>query len=182
MSSPMGLRLVKRGRGGEPTKRYRVTAASGDIGINTPVVEAGSHDRVQPATAASNAPIDGTVVGVYLNTATDLPAYETAPYIASGASGEVHVARALQDAEFAIHAESAAMTSAAPGQYTNLATNAVNTTTGISTARVDDTVFASGSHQLKVLGLVDRPDNDWGDWQPEILVAIHLTNLAQVAS
>ena len=70
------------------------------------------------------------------------------------------------------------------GSQYNTSAIAGNTTTGLSSMSLDSgTVTTSGNKQLRLIGIVPGPDNNWGDTYVNALVQISLhQNTANVAA
>lgn len=157
-----------------------VATASGNIGKGTFVTIAAGN-IVDVATSASANAMYAIVQGVRDSSGNAI--VDAAPYIASGGSGIAEVVPLTEDIFVSICAYTASATSAAPGQYIDLKSNGVNTSTGLSTACVDDANIDTGAtRQFQIIDKVDRPDNDWGDHQMELIVRLNLNQRVQVRS
>ena len=64
------------------------------------------------------------------------------------------------------------LTQAAVGTNTDILATAGNTRTGMSAEEVDQSEIGTAAAQVRILGRVDEPDNDWGD-HTDLLVMIN---------
>lgn len=170
VDAPRGLRPVKH-LDGSPyngaCNRYYVPSSDGTaIFIGDAVKSAGSADAdgvASVAQAAAGNTIRGVVIGV--EPVTD----ESLVYRAASTERYVYVADA-PDLIFEIQEDSdgGALTAASVGLNADLIVAAGSTTTGTSGMELDSSTAATGSAQLRILGLVRRPDNEIGTnaaWQ-----------------
>jgi hypothetical protein len=153
---------------------YYVSSASANMGVGDLVVTAGSATAagtptVQLVSAGSTAAV-GVIVGI-INAKLDPVSgamtsgsisLDTPQYIASGGSAYVLV---CDDPTVVFEAETSNGTPAAAdvGLNASHANGTFNTTTGTSNATVDmGTKATTAALTLKILGFVNRPDNEIG--------------------
>lgn len=171
-----GFRPVKH-LNGSPwmgnTNIYYVSSASANMGVGDPVKVGGTASATGVATVALAAAADailGVVVGV-INAKLDPVtgamtagsiALDTPQYIASSGSGFVLV---CDDPTVVFEAETSGTTLAAAdvGLNINHAAGTFDTTRGSSQATLDtSTKNTTAAHTFKLLGFVQRPDNEIG--------------------
>ncbi|WP_299477008.1 hypothetical protein [uncultured Paracoccus sp.] len=179
--TPFGLRPVRHRNGapynGAATRYYVPASDSTALFIGDPVIFAGSADAngvasVTRASAAGGAYMLGPVVAVEPVTADSLP------YRAASTERYVWVADD-PDLVFEIQEDSVggALAAADIGLNADIVIAAGSTATGRSGVELDTSTKATtNTLQLRILGLVQRPDNEVGA-NAKVLVTINLHSL-----
>lgn len=168
--TPFGFKPIRQlgaapisGGGG---RYYRATGDSTDIFIGDPVDLGGTGDTagtapsVVRATAGSGGYVVGVVTGIENNTSDNL----SRKYLPSGVAGYLLVDD-NPNTEFEVQEDSAgnALTATAIGSNIDFVIGSGNQTTGISATEINsDTCDTTNTLQCRVLGLVDRADNELG--------------------
>ena len=169
---PAGLKPIKHINGipwnGKFNMYYKAAGLAEAIFIGTPVMSAGSADstgKYPTIKLAGQAPARGVVVG-----------FSNTPYLAADLTdldllnspvNTAHYVAVVDDPQVIFEAQedndSADLAATSAGANVNLTTESGNTTTGISTVEIDSSSEATTSTlQVKLLRLVDRPDNALG--------------------
>lgn len=168
--SPFGFKPVRKlgsapnsGGGG---RYYRSTGDSTVITIGTPVDLGGTGDTagtaptVVRATAGSGGYVVGVVTGIENLTSDNL----SRKYLPSGEAGYLLVDDD-PNSEFEVQEDSVgnALTATAIGSNIDFIIGTDNTTTGLSSTEIDSSSCdTTNTLQCRVLGLVDRADNELG--------------------
>lgn len=176
---PRGLRPVGTLSGAPwqgAVREYSVDASNATAIFNGDPVTLEADGNVTPT--ADGGVILGVVVGVKVD--RDVAATEHPGYLPATTAGSVLVCIA-PDAIYEVQSDDAATAEVAltdVGANIDLNANAGSTTTGQSAYELDaDTITSAGSAQLRIIGLVDRPDNAVGEFA-KWLVRVHESHLA----
>lgn len=175
-NSPFGLKPVRH-RNGAPyngaVNLYYVPASdSTAIFIGDAVKSAGSADATTGvptvAQAAAGDTIRGVVVGVVPDTAQSLTyrAASTARYLLIADD---------PDLEFEVQEDAVggALALASVGLNADIVVGSGSTTTGLSAMQLDTSTVTTSSAQLRILGFVNRVDNEFASANAKVRVMIN---------
>jgi len=182
VDNPHGLTPIEHINGNPwngATRRCRVDATAGDLFVGDAVVWNGSgyqgYPEVNVATVGDGNKIFGVIVSFEPNPASGLESL----YIASADSGWANVC-VDPDVVYMIQ-DNGVVGSDDIGQNAVLVSDhSGDTTTGISGMEMSATTAANASHQLTIIGGVDRPDVDLTLIHAEWKVIINLHSLRAV--
>ncbi|MBS3776399.1 MAG: hypothetical protein KGY70_14485 [Bacteroidales bacterium] len=180
--TPFGLKPIEH-LNGSPwngvTRKFRVDATAGDLGIGDPVVWNGSGNNGYPEVVLATAGAENKITGVITSVEPD-PDNLDKLYIASADSGYVNVC-CDPDVIFEIQgcSDSALSSDSIGLNAVIVKTHSLDTTYGISGVEMDSgastSPSADGSYQLLIIGGVDREDNDLtavnAKWK--VLISLH---------
>jgi hypothetical protein len=140
------------------TRRCRIDATAGDLGVGDAVLWNGSGSTCYPEIIAASAGDGNPIFGVIVSFEAD-PTNLEQLYIASADSGWANV---CVDPAIVYEIQADDVVGAAEiGRNAPLIfTSTVDTTTGISGTEMDATTSQNGSDQLLIIGAPDRADND----------------------
>jgi len=176
---PRGLRPVGTLSGAAwqgAVREYPVDSSNATAIFKGDAVTLEADGNVTPASATGV--ILGVVVGVKVD--RDVAATEYPGYLPATTAGSVMVCIA-PDAIYEVQSDDAATAEVALtdiGANVDLNVNAGSTVTGQSAHELDaDTITSAGSAQLRIIGVVDRPDNEVGEFG-KWLVRVHESHLA----
>lgn len=170
--TPFGFKPIRKNGGSPETggvgRYYRGTGDANNLFIGDPVALSGTGDTagtapgVVRATAGSGGLVIGVVTGIENNTSDNLGR----SYLPSGSAGYVLVADSpTQEYEVQEDSDSNALAITAIGSNIDFIFGTGNTTTGISACELDSTSCdTTNTLQCRVLGLVDRSDNEIGNY------------------
>lgn len=168
--TPFGFKPIRKVGSAPETggvgRYYRATGDANNLFIGDPVALGGTGDTagtapsVVRATAGSGGLVIGVVVGIENLTSDNLGR----TYLPSGVAGYVLVADdPAQEYEVQEDSDGNALTATAIGSNIDFVFGTGNTTTGISAAEINsDTCDTTNTLQCRVLGLIDRADNELG--------------------
>ena len=171
---PSGLKPIKHINGvpwnGKFNMYYKAAGLGEAMFIGTPVMSAGSADstgKYPTIKLAGQTSARGVIVG-FSNTpylAADLTDLD----LSNSPVSTAHYVAVVDDPQVIFEAQedndSSDLAATSAGSNADLTTESGNTITGISTVEIDsDTEGATGTLQVKLLRLVDRPDNALGDY------------------
>lgn len=169
LNAPNGFRVVKHATGGAPNRRQRYHIASGyaaNICPNDAVVPTGSGKLIQrPATAADR--LIGIFDGCYyLDPNQSQPQYNRLwPTGQALVAGTVADAWVYDDPRTIFEVQmSGAFTLAGIGSLADLVLGAENLLTKTSADAVDSATLDAAGTVVKVLDVVNRPDNAVGNF------------------
>jgi len=161
LDTPFGLKPVQHISGAPwngATRRCRIDATAGDLGIGDAVVWNGAGSTCYPEISGASVGDGNAIFGVIVSFEAD-PTNLEQKYIASADSGWANV---CVDPNVVYEIQGNGVIGAADigANAPLVADHTVNTTTGISGTEMDATTTTNGSDQLIILGAPDRTDND----------------------
>ena len=186
-NTPFGLRPVRHRNGapynGAATRYYVPASDSTALYLGDPVIIAGSADAdgvasVTKATAAGGAYMLGPVVSVEPADGTNSGGRDSTTYRAASTAAYVYVADD-PDLIFEVQEDAVggALAAADVGLNGDWIAGSGSTVTGLSGAQLDTSTKATtATLQLRILGFVQRPDNEIGA-NAKVLVSINLHSL-----
>lgn len=158
---PNGARVVRHlnGTTSLQTNKYSVDSSNSTAIFIGDFIIAEADGNVAPYTGTSGGDLLGVCVGV-LGGYDDLSNF----YLAASTAGDIMVCDD-PDAIFAIQEDNAgtALTLAARGANCDVLATGGSTTTGISAHEIDRSTVVATIAQLRLLRLVERDDNAYGD-------------------
>jgi hypothetical protein len=161
IDAPFGLKPVSNLSGAScnmATRRCRVTATAGALGINDAVVWNGAGSTAYPEVQHITAGTDNSVFGVIVSLEAD-PTNLERLYILTDDAGWVNV---CVDPEviYEIQADGVVGAEDIGRNAPLILTHTIDTTTGLSQTEMNSTNSADSGDQLIIVGAPDRADND----------------------
>lgn len=169
--TPFGFKPIRKvgssPESGGVGRYYRGTGDANNLFIGDPVALSGTGDAfgvpgVVRATAGSGGLVIGVVVAIENSTSDNLGR----SYLPSGSAGYLAVSDSVnQEYEVQEDSDSNALAITAIGSNIDFIFGTGNTTTGISACEIDSTSCdTTNTLQCRVLGLVQRSDNEIGNY------------------
>lgn len=181
VDSPFGLKPIEHLNGNPwngATRRCRIDASAGDLGIGDAVIWNGSGSGGYPEVIEATVGDGNKIFGVIVSFEPDPTDLENM-YIASADSGWANVC-VDPDVVYEIQANGVVGDADIGQNAVLIADHSVNTTTGISGTEMNATTGANASYQLLIIGGVDRSDNDLTLTHAKWKVLINLHSLRAV--
>lgn len=165
LDSPRGLWAIRHLSGANvPVRRYAVDASNSTAVYRGDLVKIEADGNVAPAETGAGASVIGVVAGCYDANKKPLT------YLPATTAGYVDVWDD-PDTIFGIQADGATAQTDIGATKDHVA-GAGSTLTGISAHELDSD--GTEQNQLKIIGKVDTPDNDWGaNVDVEVLIVEH---------
>ena len=169
INSPSGFKVVKHATGGLPNRRsrYHIASAYGtNIATNDAVVPTGSGKLIQRPAAATDRLIGIFDGCYYLDPNQSQPQYNRIwPASQTLVSGTVADAWVYDDPRIIFEAQmSGAFTLAGIGSLADIILGTANTTIKLSADAIDSATLDASGVVVKVLDIVNRPDNVMGSF------------------
>ena len=180
-----GFRLVGTTHGRLPSiRKYDVSAHSGALYVGDPVVLSGTGSTAG-IPGVVKASVSSTITGIFMGkvptSGVTAPAIPTVSYIADGGSATIYVCDDPQ-AIFEIQEDSVGgnIAATALGEFCDVTFGAGNANTEMSGCILDSSDAATGDN-VRLLSVVQRPDNVFGNTYCRFLVTIneHTYNAVQ---
>lgn len=186
VNAPNGFTPRRHLTGGtiRPSDRYRIASAlAADIGLGDPVVETGTSDAAgspQVTIANANGPVTGVFGGCYYKDASTGTVIFSKEWVSGQATynSEPAVALVFDDPAIVYEAQmSLALVAANIGLFANLVIGSPSAL-GVSASAVNSSGLASSEDVVKILGVVQKPRNEIGNYaRVEVIFNDHATKV-----